>query len=187
MAFPLGWSLGAGQHYFQEVAKREKQKQGGKQSPCTATTLTHGVRRVRDYHIKGFLILFHELKTISHVQGQLSAGVPHCHPWEVFLRYLDHILQHRDHEQVSGDYKELLLGLLCSCNRKSSAMSHFLPCLQHKSNSLATSRAVSIFSQHATLSPFLRPQGSVTLFVCPCQTQQEELAASKAPRGTTRI
>lgn len=146
--------------------------------------LTHRVRRVCDNHIKGFLILFHELKTISHVQGQLSTGIPHCHPWEVLLRYLDHILQHREHKWVSGGYKELLLRLLCSC--KDSTVSHFLPCLQHKSDSLArSSRAVSISSQRATLSPFLRPQGSVTLSVCPCQTQQE-LGASNAPRGTKR-
>lgn len=73
-----------------------------KQWPFMARILTHGVRRVRDNHIKGFLILFHELKTISHMQGQLSTGIPHCHPWEVFFRYLDHVLQHREHNWVRG-------------------------------------------------------------------------------------
>lgn len=73
-----------------------------KQWPFMARILTHGVRRVRDNHIKGFLILFHELKTISHMQGQLSTGIPHCHPWEVLFRYLDHVLQHREHNWVRG-------------------------------------------------------------------------------------
>lgn len=146
-----------------------------------ARILTHGVRRVRDNHIKGFLILFHELKTISHMQGQLSTGIPHCHPWEVFFRYLDHVLQHREHNWVRGGLQALLLRLLCSCDWKNSTMSHFFPYLQRKSDSPAKStRAASILSQQATLSLFLQPQDSVTLLVCPCQTQQKP-GASKAP------
>lgn len=113
-----------------------------------AGILTHGVRRVRDNHIKGFLILFHELKTISHVQRQLSTGIAHCHPWEVFFRYLDHILQHTESTSGSEAHKKLLLRLLCSCDWKNSTMSHFLQYLQLKPDlPVKATKAASIFSQ----------------------------------------
>lgn len=33
--------------------------------------LTHGVRGVGDDNVEGVLVLFHELKAVAHVEGQL--------------------------------------------------------------------------------------------------------------------
>lgn len=104
--------------------------------------------------------------------------------------FLDTWITSCNTESTAGSeeaYKQLLLRLLCSCDWKNSTMSHFFPYLQRKSDSPAKStRAASILSQQATLSLFLQPQDSVTLLVCPCQTQQKP-GASKASWGAKQI
>ena len=57
--------------------------------------LTNRVWGIRNNDIEGILVLLHEFKAVSNVEGELGTEKTFGHSWEELLRYINDILQSR--------------------------------------------------------------------------------------------
>lgn len=74
------------------VARENTALAGGLLRAWGLPWLTHGVRGVGDDDVEGILVLFHELKAITHVEGQLRARITDGHTRQKLLRDFNDIL-----------------------------------------------------------------------------------------------
>lgn len=131
---------------------------GGKQR-CydIKVALTDRVWGIGYNDVEGILVLLHEFKAISNMEGELGTEKPFGHPWEELLRYVNDILHSRQHRH--WDEQASLKRSIRNSNQYSSLESLYNPwqcCCSHliylTKNRRLHQRILHHFPQHTAIS-----------------------------------
>lgn len=72
--------------------------------------LTNRVWRISDNDVKGILVLLHEFKAVSHVEGEFGTEKPFGHAWEELLWHVNDILQKHSRKTDVHDSSRCSIG-----------------------------------------------------------------------------